>query len=222
MGAANTEPGFRVDEGPQHEVAITRPFFMGAHEVTQAQYEKVMGNNPSQHRNLNGMNTNEWPVEKVTWQDARAFCERLSELPAEKQARRVYRLPTEAEWEYACRAGRKEPYLTGANLTGTDANISMSGLGRPTKVGSYKANAWGLYDMHGNVWEWCEDWYDANYYNQSPKQDPPGPANGTSRVHHGGSFLSTPTECRAAYRISNPPTSSFHDNGFRVVCVIKR
>ena len=189
----------------QHEVSITKPFYLGVYVVTQAEYEKVMGNNPSWFSakgdgkdKVKDMDTGQFPVEKVSWDDAVAFCKKLSELPEEKKAGRVYRLPTEAEWEYACRAGTKTAFHYGDSLSSKQANFNGNFpyggadkgpyLGRTAKVGSYAANAFGLYDMHGNVWEWCQDWYDENYYKNSPKEDPPGPAQGLHRVVRGGGW----------------------------------
>jgi formylglycine-generating enzyme required for sulfatase activity len=230
MGGPAGEQGRNNDEGPQHEVEISRPFYMGAYEVTQAQYEKIMGVNPSQFKpgNQGIMDTKDFPVEMVSWNSAKEFCTKLSNLPAEKSAGRVYRLPTEAEWEYACRAGSKTPFHFGNTLSLEQANCSASyggvpqgmSLNRPAKVGSYKPNAWGLYDMHGNVWEWCEDWYDGTYYGRSPKKDPKGPDTGQAKIHHGGSYLSPGSQSRASSRISNQPNGAFCDAGFRVVCII--
>jgi formylglycine-generating enzyme required for sulfatase activity len=231
MGAAAGEQEARDDERPQHAVEITRPFYLGAYPVTQAQYEKVMGTNPSRFKpGTDGLDTKDFPVETVSWLAARDFCAKLSALPAEQAAGRVYRLPTEAEWEYACRAGTTTPFHVGKALASTQANFDGASpyggaakgprLNRPAKVGSYRPNAWGLYDMHGNVWQWCEDRYDAGYYGRSPKQDPRGADVGTSHVMRGGSFLCPGDQCRAAYRISNPPGSTYADGGFRVACVI--
>jgi formylglycine-generating enzyme required for sulfatase activity len=181
MGAPAGEPGRNHSEGPVHEVEITRPFYLGAHEVTQAQYQKVMGTNPSHFApagagqdQVRGQNTADFPAENMTWEEAADFCRRLSALPEERRAGRVYRLPTEAEWEYACRAGSTTAYHVGATLGPAAANFGRRP--QPEKVGSFKPNAWGLFDMHGNVWEYCADHYQAGYYANSPRRDPRGPA----------------------------------------------
>jgi uncharacterized protein (TIGR02996 family) len=230
MGSPETEEERTDDEGPQHAVEITRPFLLGVHAVTQEEYERVMGSNPShfaptgkEASKVKKLDTKRFPVENVSWDDATGFCGRLSELAEEKAAARTYRLPTEAEWEYACRGGRLfkhlstpfyflEPTLAlDAALANFDGNYPYGGgkKGRyvelPSPVGSYPANPLGLFDMHGNVWEWCADWFDENYYNQSERQDPQGPANGTGRVLRGGSWIFDGVSCRAACRYYDPP-----------------
>jgi formylglycine-generating enzyme required for sulfatase activity len=200
--------------------------------VTQGQFEQVMGNNnPSVFRDVE--RREDHPVENVSWEEAVEFCRRLSELPEEKKAGRRYRLPTEAEWEYACRAGKQgKPFSTGNSLTPGEANIYIPPpppppMQPPAKehhqpptvpVGSYSPNAWGLYDMHGNVWEWCSDWYDHNYYRVSPRQDPQGPESGSTRVMRGGSRASLPPACRSANRANSGPRAG-SGIGFRVVLV---
>jgi formylglycine-generating enzyme required for sulfatase activity len=210
----------------QHDVEISQKFFLGAHHVTQAQYKKVIGKNPSYFcstgggsRQVNGLETGEFPVETVTWNDAVAFCKKLSEQPAEKAAKRVYRLPSEAEWEYACRGGAKEsaPYFFGKTLEASHANFGRK-VGRSTKVGSYKPNAWGLYDMHGNVWHMCADFYDIGYYKISPKKDPQGPKTGTTWVARGGSWSNGVQECRSASRAFVTSGQQNFIVGFRVAC----
>ncbi len=213
--------GFMAQERP-HEVRITKSFHMGMHEVTQAQYQKVMGKNPSHFR---GEATGDLPVESVSWHDAVAFCRRLSELPAEKAAGRSYRLPSEAEWEYACRAGTTTPFHFGKTLSVMQANFGFlagdrESPGRTTPVGRYdRPNAWGLYDMHGNVWEWCSDWYAEDYYAKSDRKDPQGPATGEEHVCRGGAWNTMERQCRAAYRSSADPGKGDRTIGFRVVCV---
>jgi formylglycine-generating enzyme required for sulfatase activity len=241
MGSPKGEKDRGTDEGPLHEVQITKAFHMGAFEVTQAQYRRVMGNNPSHfsatgkgREAVKGHDTSDFPVDSVTWEDAVEFCKRLSALAAEKKAGRLYRLPTEAEWEYACRAGERgsRPFHYGSWLSGSLANINArypygggkvrKPLDRPCRVGSYKPNAWGLYDMHGNVWEWCSDFYGKDYYRTRPKKDPPGPAQADermSRVRRGGSFLFAASASRSAARAWCVYNFQYNDNGFRVVCV---
>jgi uncharacterized protein (TIGR03067 family) len=235
MGSPSDEPSRKEDER-QHEVEITRPFYLGAYEVTQAQYQKVMGTNPSffskdgrGSEKVKGTDTADFPVEGVSWSDAVAFCRKLSAQPAEQAAGRVYRLPAEAEWEYACRAGTTTLYhygdgLVGYILSSIAANVSDNRrLGRTCKVGSYKPNAFGLYDMHGNVAEWCADWYEKDFYKNSPKKNPRGPDNGLGhleRVVRGGSWESGGRQCRSACRDSAPGGSDGARStiGFRVVC----
>ncbi|MDB4621741.1 SUMF1/EgtB/PvdO family nonheme iron enzyme, partial [Rubripirellula sp.] len=193
-----------------HEVTLTKPFMLGVHVVTQEQYEQLMGVNPSYHKGSNN------PVENVSWEDAVEFCRKLSELPAEKAAGRVYRLPTEAEWEYACRAGTTTKYSFGDDSSelGDYAWVSGNSGNTTHPVGGKQPNAWGLYDMHGNIWEWCQDWY--GDYHGSALPDPTGPASGSSRVFRGGSWGSTAELCQSAYRDWSLP--SYRDDylGFRV------
>ena len=227
MGSPASEADRSDREGPQHEVAITRPFCLGVHLVTQQQYKKVMGKNPSHFTSARGGGPSH-PVEQVSWQDVIEFCRKLSEKPEEARLGRVYRLPTEAEWEYACRGGSTSsmPFHFGDSLSSAQANCYGSYpyggaskgqyLQRTTAVGSYNPNAFGLFDMHGNVWEWCGDWF-ADYPRQSLK-DPPGPPSGTHRVLHGGSWCHYGPVCRSAYRLSNDPGVRNNHFGFRVVC----
>jgi formylglycine-generating enzyme required for sulfatase activity len=223
MGSPESEKG-RNDDEDAHEVEITRPFYLGAFEVTQEEYLRVQGKNPSQFApgpaggSQVEKSENRLPVENVSWNLAVEFCQRLSSLPEEKRERRIYRLPTEAEWEYSCRAGTTTPYHTGASLIATQANCLGS---RTTPVGSFPPNAWGLYDMHGNVWEWCQDWYEPNFYQKSPRQDPRGPDEGEGRVLRGGSWLSTVSSCRAAYRSAFDAKVQSPTRGFRVVLEVR-
>ncbi len=151
----------------------------------------------------------------VSWDEAASFCTALSAIPAENTAGRAYRLPTEAEWEYACRAGTTTPFHYGARLEGHQANRYMV-LGRTTDVGSYPANGFGLHDMHGNVTEWCQDWYDSNYYINAPSNDPSGPLVGTLRSARGGGWGWVITDCRSAVRGGHAPSLQRGDFGFRV------
>jgi formylglycine-generating enzyme required for sulfatase activity len=237
MGSPPSEAE-RDAEELQHEVVITRPFYLGVYEVTQEQYQKVMGKNPSWFNDKRGGGPDH-PVEQVRRREAIEFCQKLSELPAEMQAKRHYRLPTEAEWEYACRAGTTTAFSFGNALAATQANFNGKypyggapkgpNLQRTAKVGSYAPNAWGLYDMHGNVWEWCSDWYDPGYYKNSPREDPQGPdkgvistgfANDFFVVLRGGSWLEEGRGCRGAYRFRLQPVEAYRIAGFRAACVI--
>jgi formylglycine-generating enzyme required for sulfatase activity/outer membrane protein assembly factor BamB len=234
MGSPDSDPNAREDEKPQHRVRITRPFYLGVYEVTQEEYQRVMGGNGcffsptgAGKDRVAGLNTARFPVEQVRWHDAVAFCRKLSELPAERHAGRVYRLPSEAEWEYACRAGTTTPFHTGDSLSSFQANFNgnypygkaVKGpfLVRTTEVGSYAPNAWGLYDMHGNVWEWCADWYGRTYYRESSTDDPTGPTTGLTRIIRGGEWYGDARDCRSAFRYADQPDGVFYVMGFRVV-----
>jgi formylglycine-generating enzyme required for sulfatase activity/serine/threonine protein kinase len=223
MGSPESEP-FRTTAEQLHPVRISRPFYMGIYEVTQGQYQKVTGHNPSCFSptvafkgKVGPLATSDFPVDQVSWEDAVAFCKKLSQLPVEKTAGLIYRLPTEAEWEYACRAGTNTPFGLGPTLTAGMANIENK-LGGTTKVGSYRPNAAGLFDMHGNLWEWCSDWFESDYYRHSPEQDPQGPLGGKLRVGRGGEWNNTAKDCRCANRSAWDPTHRLNYVGFRVVC----
>ena len=238
MGSPIDEEG-RLEDEVQHQVTISQDYYLGVTEVTQGQYEKVMGNNPSnfqfhQSYKVPGDSSNH-PVEMVSSDDAVEFCKRLSELPEEKKAGRVYRLPTEAEWEYACRAGSTSKYSFGDDegQLGDYAWFSGNSNQKSNPVGQKKPNAWGLYDMHGNVFEWCADWYDD--YPKQAVTDPVGPAEGVvpvnrvvheysqdvlfqvvtheTRVNRGGSEAAS---SRSAGRNCNAPRVRSPNRGFRV------
>jgi hypothetical protein len=168
-------------------VLITTPFYLGIYEVTREVYAKVM-NDPSQSNDLL------CPVENVTWKDATAFCEKLSAWDKGY----AYRLPTEAEWEYACRAGTTTRFSCGDPWASQTGWFQGNSQGTSHAVGQTQPNAWGLFDMHGNVWEWCADWYDADYYGKSPVDDPTGPATGSYRVSRGGGWSDSASLCRTA------------------------
>jgi formylglycine-generating enzyme required for sulfatase activity len=203
-----------LSDARPHPIRITKPFFIGATEVTQREFQAIMGSNPSQFRNDRN------PVDSVTWEEAREFCERLSKHEAEKRASRSYRLPTEAEWEFACRAGTRTHFAFGNQLRLDQANTRSGGTMRSTPPGTFPPNAWGLLDMHGNVWEWCSDWYKSDYYATSPIEDPQGPTSGTRRVVRGGSWMVGPDECLSAKRGDTYlPTQRSPDVGFRVICI---
>jgi len=217
MGSPENEKDRGDDEGPVHKAKITKPFYMGIHEVTQAQYKVVMGKNQSGFKGDNN------PVESVSRNDAVEFCKKLS-----KKTGLEVRLPTEAEWEYACRAGTTTPFHFGETISTDQANYKgnyvyvngRKGLYRKktAPVGSFKPNAWGLYDMHGNVWEWCQDRYGEDYYKESALEDPKGPPKGSLRVVRGGSWVDIPVGCRSAVRTGLVPTGwGSAGDGFRVV-----
>jgi formylglycine-generating enzyme required for sulfatase activity len=230
MGSPASEPERGDDEGPQHEITITRPFYLAIHPLTQRQFEAVMGSNPACFSMWKGGGPDH-PVERISWFDATEFCRRLSESPGEKAAGRIYRLPTEAEWEYACRAGTPTPVSTGLALSSREANFNGNYpygntergpfLERTTRVGSYPPNPFGLYDMHGNVWEWCADWYSRSAYRDSARFDPQGTATGNLRVVRGGSCCTIGRFCRSAHRFGVAPGNRDHDVGTRVAMVIE-
>lgn len=197
----------RTDEKPVHRVAINQPFFMGKYEVTQTQWKSMMGNNPSNFEYCDNC-----PVEFVTWDNAQEFINKLNDT----NDGYTYRLPTEAQWEYACRAGSIGDYA--GNVDSMAWYKKNSGQ-KTNPVGSKQANAWGLYDMHGNVWEWCQDWYEGNYYGNSPPSDPEGPSSGHSRVLRGGSWNRNVSFLRSASRDYVTPADRSSNHGFRLVAV---
>ncbi|MCA2552205.1 MAG: SUMF1/EgtB/PvdO family nonheme iron enzyme [Microcystis sp. M04BS1] len=207
MGSPDNDPDAESWEKHQHLVKVNS-FAIGKYPITQAQYEAVMGTNPS-----NFVNNPQNPVEKVSWNDAQAFCQKLSQITG-----KTYRLPTEAEWEYACRAGTTTRYYFGddANQLGDYAWYRKNSQGTTHPVGQKKPNAWGLYDMSGNVWEWCEDnWH--NSYKNAPSDGSAWLINDNNRhIIRGGSWFVIPRNCRSAYRSTYDNRSS--DYGFRVVC----
>jgi formylglycine-generating enzyme required for sulfatase activity len=230
MGADDSDSSADVNEKPQHPIEITKPFYMSVYEVTQGQFEMVMECNPSEFSGRPGEDAVRLPVENVTWDEAVEFCRRLSERPEEKSAGRLYRLPTESEWEYACRAGTTTLFHVGDALSSTQANFDGTYphgeaaigpyLDATSVVGSYEPNGFGLYDVHGNVYEWCADWFDEEFYRQSPSSDPDGPFLGAKRVARGGSLCGTATNCRSSDRNSYEPENRSPYCGFRIVCVL--
>ncbi len=196
------------DEKPAHPVTLSQPFYMGKFTVTQEQYEWVVGTNPS---NFSGKDN---PVELISWNDAQAFIAELSELTKES-----VRLPSEAEWEFACRAGTTTSYSSGhgeadlARVAWTSANSKS----RTHPVGQKEANAFGLFDMEGNVWQWCQDLHGDNSYRTSPTQNPIGSVHGAGRMLRGGSWCTDPWNCRATIRIWSDPENRFDYVGFRIV-----
>jgi formylglycine-generating enzyme len=229
MGSPSNET-MRSDDEVVHQVQIDQPFYLGVFPVTQEEFRRVTRRSPSQYRrggsrasDVADVDTSRFPVENVTWDDAVAFCQRLSERNEERQAGRTYRLPTEAEWEYACRAAGTSltAFAFGPSLCSTQANFDghhPSGgaeegptLRRPCGVGSYKPNAWGLHDVHGNVWEWCQDVYES--YQSRGTQTPPETGE---RVVRGGAYYNDAAWCRSARR-GRVGSSSHHGHlGFRV------
>ena len=223
MGSPDSDQDSSPREKPQHQVQITRPFYLGVTEVTQGQYRVVTGDNPSL---LKG--SDDLPVGNVSWNEAIAFCNKLSEREglkpfypngAEVQSGGSgYRLPTEAEWEYACRAGSTARYGfddSPARLGEFAWHGGNSGR-RIHPVGQKLANDWGLFDMRGNVAEWCWDWYDESYYAQSPAVDPIGPSQQVARVFRGPGCNAKPPSYRAANRNGHEPVDRFWYLGFRV------
>jgi uncharacterized protein (TIGR02996 family) len=240
MGSPATE-ALRESYEHQHEVEISKPFYLGVYPVTQAQYRELIGDNPSWFRAgsrgdgakaVRGLDTRTFPVERVSWTQAVAFCKRLSGLPGEKAAGRVYRLPTEAEWECACRAGTTTAFNLGPAITAHQANYRGTepygdaargpNLRRTVPVGRYPPNAFGLYDMHGQVWEWCSDVWDEQYYRRARRRDPKGPRSGTERCQRGGCWGAIGRCCRSAYRCSDSPDAEQYAFGFRVAMTMKR
>jgi uncharacterized protein (TIGR02996 family) len=215
MGSPAKEVQRNADE-TRHRVTLTKGFYLGVHPVTQAQWRAVLGKSPSHFKG------DDRPVERVTWNDCQMFCRWLSARDG-----KPYRLPTEAEWEYACRAGTTTPFHFGPTISTEQVNYNgHRAYGKGTKgsfrqettpVGSFPPNAWGLYDLHGNVSEWCQDWYGANP--KSRIQDPQGPVRGEGRVLRGGDWYHDPHRCRAAARHWNGPAGRhrYHFMGCRVV-----
>ena len=244
MGSPESEEGHEKNE-THHEVTISENYYLGVTEVTQEQYKKVMGTNPGrfQGEEISGDSSNH-PVEQVSWDDAVEFCKKLSDVPEEKKAGRVYRLPTEAEWEFACRAGSEKAFFFGddrrdladyawfLNNSG-DKEMDFAALLNRLKdnprgymdtllsagwathpVGEKKPNAWGLHDMHGNVWEWCSDYY--GDYPKGAVTDPVKSKKGSLRVFRGGSWDVEAAGCRSAFRLYGGPSSGGPNLGFRV------
>jgi formylglycine-generating enzyme required for sulfatase activity len=230
MGSPSDEKGAFDWEKPRHKVRITRPFYLGVYEVTQGQYQAVMSQNPSEYKGSGDL-----PVERVSWLDAVKFCNTVSEREGLRLFYDIdgasvsvpdwgavgYRLPTEAEWEYACRAGSTTRYSFAddaarlGDFAWFDGNSGM----KPHPVGQKQPNGLGLFDMHGNVGEWCWDWFDSEYYEQSPLDDPRGTLSAAGRVFRGGSWIVDPQEARSAYRYGYGPEGRGNRLGFRVARV---
>jgi formylglycine-generating enzyme required for sulfatase activity len=249
MGSPAGDSTGRWTERPQHPVRITRPFYLGAREVTQQQYQDIMGTNPSFFSPggegkdaISGKSTQAYPVEQVSWFDAVRFCNTLSDLDGLEPFYRMedkivdvpdwngrgYRLPTEAEWEYACRANGPQP--SESTLGVQSARLrELAWFGEPLTTGTThptgqkRPNAFGFYDMHGNVAEWCWDWFDPRYYEVAPMEDPRGPSGigRSSRIYRGGSWYSDLIVCRPNYRRSEPPGLHFPLCGLRIACSVR-
>jgi formylglycine-generating enzyme required for sulfatase activity len=215
MGSPDSDLEAAAKEKPQHRVQITKPFYLATYEVTQAEYQKVLGINPSTFKDSG----EDAPVESVSWDDAQTFCRKLSELSSEQASGRPYRLSTEAEWEYACRAGSTSKYSFGDSEEelGNYAWYDRNAGNKTHPVGEKQANAWGLYDMHGNVKEWCQDW--DGPYEAGPASDPLGPGSASRYVFRGGCWYRNGWFCRSADRDWGDPGRRDRDYGIRVVLV---
>ena len=238
MGSPEDEKD-RSSVEKQHAVEISKAFYLGVYEVKQKEWVALMKDNPSyfsrkgkgadEVKDVKDEDLDEFPVEYVTYSDAEKFIGKLNEKEEKRLSGWKYSLPTEAQWEYACRAGAKDykKYHFGDSISKDDANFDQK-LERTCKVGSYAANKFGLYDMHGNVWEWCKDWYDPYYYKNSPKRDPLNLEEvrsnaGSFRVTRGGSWHASAERCRSAHRgVSEPEEDNAYDLGFRVALVPTR
>ncbi len=204
MGSPASDKDAAADEKPQHRVRITKPFYIGKYLVTNRQWEVLMGGNPGG----GGRPTN--PVMWQNWDDCQQFIDKLNAKSGEEGGK--FQLPTEAQWEYACRAGSTTRYFFGddASRLGEYAWSTTNSAGEPHPVGEKKPNAWGLYDMHGYVWQWCQDWYDTGYYYyaNSPADNPAGPPGGSNRVFRGGAWCDLADRCRSANRGSHAPSGA--------------
>ena len=215
MGSPKEEKQ-RNDSETQHKVTLAKGFYMGVYTVTQEQWQEVMGNNPSQFKGEKNL-----PVDTVSWNDCQAFIKKLQEKDTDKKA---YRLPTEAEWEYACRAGTTSPFQFGDTISTDQANYDGSfaygsgnkGIrrGKTTPVDAFPANAWGLHDMHGNLWQWCQDFF--GDYPKDDVTDPRGPEKSDTRVIRGGMWYYGPSLCRSARRDGMGPGYRDRYYGFRL------
>jgi formylglycine-generating enzyme required for sulfatase activity len=240
MGSPLNEAGRDGDEGPQHEVSVSS-FYIGKYEVTQAQWRAVVAL-PRVKIDLNPdpsyFKGDTLPVEQVRWEEAVEFCDRLSTATG-----KPYRLPTESEWEYACRARTTGPFAGGLDGMGwygdnsgrsrldsdkiwkTDRSNYVKRMlengCRTRSVGQKKPNGFGLYDMHGNVWEWCMDWFSKDYYSQRASDNPTGPVSGTDRVFRGGGWGDSERNCRSALRSGDTLTYRSPDLGFRIVRTLR-
>ncbi|MDD2715025.1 MAG: formylglycine-generating enzyme family protein [Candidatus Wallbacteria bacterium] len=204
MGSPENEPDRGFTEGPQHPVSISRGFYLGKFQVTQAQWLSVMDTNPSCFAGM------DLPVENISFDDCLEFIENLNRI-----TNREFRLPTEAEWEYACRAGSTSAYCWGDSMDDDYCWHAGNSDNRTHAVGGRKPNAWGLHDMSGNVEEWCQDWF--GEYSDSPAIDPAGPVEGMGRVFRGGGFCMEAANCRSAERDYYPPDFFCNELGLRLI-----
>jgi formylglycine-generating enzyme required for sulfatase activity len=215
MGSPKEEKERQPSPGEtQHKVTLTKGFYMGVYTVTQEQWKEITGNNPNHFKGEKNL-----PVDSVSWDDCQGFIKKLRE-----KDKKLYRLPTEAEWEFSCRAGTTTPFHFGETISTDLANYNCEfvyGDGKKgtyrkktTPVGSFPANAWGLHDMHGNVWQWCQDW--SGVYPQKDVVDPQGPEKAELRVLRGGSWHSLPQNCRSACRLGSGPGNRINHLGFRL------
>ena len=215
MGSPKEEKQ-RTDSETQHKVTLTKGFYMGIQLVTQEQWQEVMGKNPSQFKGEKNL-----PVDTVSWNECQEF---IKKLRAKDPDKKEYRLPTEAEWEYACRAGTTTPFHFGETISTAQANYDGNfaygtgkkgvNRGKTTPVDAFPANAWGLHDMHGNLWQWCQDPY--GEYPKTDVTDPPGPAKGDTRVIRGGTWYTGPSLCRSARRDGFSANNRGKYYGFRL------
>jgi formylglycine-generating enzyme required for sulfatase activity len=207
MGSPPEEPNRIANEGPQREVTISRPFYMGTCTVTQQQYQAVTGEDPSWFKGPTR------PVDGVSWEQATEFCGLLA-----RKTDKAVKLPTEAQWEHACRAGRATKYSFGDDekQLAEYAHYAQTFAVGTLPVGSKKANPWSLFDMHGNLWQWCADWFGQSY-SDAQNVDPAGPASGQWRVLRGGAWDCSYRYCRSAIRYWGAPYRESIVVGFRVV-----
>ncbi len=222
MGSADDDNVSRSNERPRHLVRITKPFYMGIFPVSQGEYQHVLGKNPSWFGPHRGSPA-DFPVDNVSWNEAQRFCKALSDMDEEGRSGRHYRLPTEAEWEYACRAGTTTRFAFGDSISTDLANFMESEFRRPIRSHEYPPNRFGLFMMHGNIAQLCQDWYEPNYYQMSPINDPPGPSRSKEhvRIIRGGSWGEPDFWMRSSARNGVMVDQRQANVGFRVVCVVE-
>ena len=226
MGSPESEPGRLADEGPQHEVTITKGYYLGKTEITQAQWTSVMGSSGTQKWQGRYVRiAPNHPAVYISWEDAQTFARTLSFLHSlgESGKASLYRLPTEAEWEYAARAGTTTRWSFGddegqlGDYACYEGNTWSADMKYAQPVTSRRPNLWGLHGMHGNVWEWVQDWYGNDYYSSSSVADPAGPATGNTRVLRGGGFSDVGRGLRSACRFRHRPSARGYSMGMRLV-----